>query len=351
MRIAQWTNSEKENQEMLELIDNAYGDVEIKNILYINWQYNENPQGKSVIVLCFDHDKNDIIIGQESVISSELNLDNKCIKSSITLNSIVNSNYRRRGIFSKLLNALPALALKEGIVSAYGVPNTNSHKTFLKEGWKEITKLPLLIRLLTPSNYFGNTVKNFVRPFDFFYKIKIVEKFHIEHYKGNFIDFDNLTSKLTKRILISQNRNNQYLKWRYADHPTRKYDTYVVRKKSEIIGYIITRNTKFKGKQIGVILDFVTDGESNHVEEFVNLVKFALLELQKKGDSLAIATMQPLLLEYNILCKSGFFKAPDFLKPAPLQLMVNIFDKNNPELKSLEHYNNWFFSFGDYDVF
>jgi len=351
MRIVQWTNSDKENQGMLELINSAYGNVEIKNSKYLNWQYNENPQGGSIIVLCFDEKKKDFVIGKEAIISSELNLGNTCVKSSISLNTIVHSNYRRRGIFSKLVSVLPDLAMKEGILSAYGVPNPNSHKAFLKEGWKEITKLPLLVRIQKPSNYFNNNLKIFFRPIDFFYKIKIKEQLEIEEYKENFKDFEHLTSKLPKRIPVSQNRNHNYLQWRYNDHPTRKYNTYIIRKESEIIGYIITRETKFKGKPIGVILDFVTNGESNNEEEFVNLVKFALLELQKKQVAITIATFQPSLIEYKILCKAGFFKVPEFLKPEPLPFIVKIFDTSNEELKSIENYDNWFFTFGDYDVF
>jgi len=351
MRFIQWTNLDEENQGILDLIDDAYGNVEIKNPKYINWQYNENPQGKAIIILCFDEGKKIFVIGQEPIIPSELNLGRKRVKSSISLNSIVHPNYRRRGIFSKLVKALPDLALKEGIGSVYGVPNSTSHKAFLKEGWKEITRLPLLVRILNPSNYFNNNFKIFFKPLDFFYKINSVERFRIQAYTGNFREFENLTSKLPKRISISQTRNHSYLNWRYNDHPTRKYNTYLIRKESEIICYIITRETKFNGKRIGVILDFVTDGESNNEEEFTNLVKFALLELQNKGVALTIATFQPSMLEYKILCKAGFFKVPEFLKPEPLPFIVKIFDTKNQEIQGIENYENWFFSFGDYDVF
>jgi len=95
----------------------------------------------------------------------------------------------------------------------------------------------------------------------------------------------------------------------------------------------------------------VTDGLRNHENEFINLVKFALMELQKKNVALTIATFPPSLLEYKILCKAGFFKVPEFMKPEPIPLVVNIFDKHNKDLKSIEKYSNWFFTFGDYDVF
>jgi len=351
MKIFQWGNSDKENHGMLELIFSVYGDVEIKNPKYFNWQFKNNPQGQAIISLCCEEEQEDLIIGQEPIIPSILNIDKKCVKASISLNSIVHSNYRRRGIFSKLLSSLPDLAMKKGICCVYTIPNSISHNAFLKEGWKEIARLPLLVRILNPSKYFNNNLKIFFRPIDFFYKIKIKEQLGIEEYKGNFREFDHLTSKLPKRIQVSQNRNHNYLQWRYNDHPTRKYNTYIIRKESEIIGYIITRETKFNGKPIGVILDFVTDVEKNNEDEFVNLVKFALLELQKKEVAITIATFPPSLIEYKILCKAGFFKVPEFMKPEPLPFIVKIFDTNNEDLKSIENYDNWFFTFGDYDVF
>jgi len=217
LKISQWRNSEEENQSILELIENTFADSEIKNPKYFHWQYNENPQGKAVIVLCFDEKNNNFIIGQESIIPSNLNLDKTGIKSSISLNSAVHSKYRRRGIFSKLVSALPEIAMKEGISSVYGVPNSNSHKAFLKEGWKEITHLPLLVRILNPSNYFKNRLKILLRPISFFYKVKNIDQVGIEKYSGNFNEFEQLTSKLATRIQVSQNRNQRFLQWRYNE--------------------------------------------------------------------------------------------------------------------------------------
>ena len=351
MKILQSSISDKEIHEMIELIEDVYTDVEIKNAKYINWQYIENPQGKAIIVLCYDDKKENIILGQESIIPSNLNSKNKTIQASISLNSIVHTKFRRRGIFSKLVNALPELALKNGIVCAYGVPNSSSYHAFLKEGWKEITRLPLLVRILKPSDYFNNVLNKVLKPFNFCYKINNFERLGIEEYEGDFSDLEILAAKLPARFQVSQNRNQSYLKWRYANHPTRKYKIRIIKKESEIIAYIITRETDYKGKHIGIILDFVTNGEKNNEKEFVNLVKFALLELQDQNVALTIATFHPTILEYKILRKAGFFKVPEFMKPEPLPLIVKNFDKNDQELKNIENYNNWFFTFGDYGVF
>ena len=63
-----------------------------------------------------------------------------------------------------------------------------------------------------------------------------------------------------------------------------------------------------------------------------------------------IATFNEKFLEGKILRKSGFFKSPEFLKPESLNFIVMPFQKNE-FFEKTKIYDNWFFSFGDYDVF
>jgi len=351
MRISEWKNSKEENQGILKLTENAYGDIEINDSNYFNWQYNENPYGPAQIVLGIDDEKNDLIVGQLPSIPTILSLGSKDIQSSLTLNVAVHSDYRQKGIFSKLLNSLPEQSLARRISCTFGVTNTKSYNVYLKQGWKEITKLPLLIRPLNPSRYFENFLKIFLKPIDLIYEIKPSNNSSIQEFNNNFNDdFDRLTSKLYKRVL-AQKRNHNFLQWRYKNHPTRQYTTHVMRRNSELIGYIITRTTEYNGKPVGIILDFVIDTDIGDDTVFINLVKFALLGLQKKQIALCIATVPPLMPEYKILRKAGFFRLPEFLKPEPLPFVVNIFDKSDSTLDYITKYENWFFTFGDYDVF
>jgi len=56
------------------------------------------------------------------------------------------------------------------------------------------------------------------------------------------------------------------------------------------------------------------------------------------------------LLENDLLRRSGFFVAPSFLKPVSLHFIVQTFDGDKKHAK-LTKFDNWFFVFGDYDVF
>ena len=65
--------------------------------------------------------------------------------------------------------------------------------------------------------------------------------------------------------------------------------------------------------------------------------------------SLAIVTSQDRLLENKLLRECGFFTPPSFLKPASFHFIVQTFEDNRST--KLKEYDNWFFGFGDYDVF
>ena len=56
------------------------------------------------------------------------------------------------------------------------------------------------------------------------------------------------------------------------------------------------------------------------------------------------------LLENKLLHDCGFFNAPSFLKPVSLHFVVQIFN-NDIKNRKLNLFDNWFFAFGDYDIF
>lgn len=57
------------------------------------------------------------------------------------------------------------------------------------------------------------------------------------------------------------------------------------------------------------------------------------------------------MLENKLLRQTGFFSIPDLFKPEPLYFIINNFNSKNENAKKLIIHDNWFFSYGDYDVF
>lgn len=349
MKISLWTDSEDEKQSMLDLTKKTFGDVEITTPSYFDWQYRENPDGKAIVVLAHD-DSNDLIVGTNTIIPSKLIIDGEEITSSLACNVQVHPNYRKKGIFSELLLSMPKFALENDIHSLFAIPNNNSFKAFINEGSIEITQLPLLVRPIRFSQYFSFPIKQILKPLDIFWK-KNVFSSNIEQINGDFDDsFEILAKKTSNRVSVMHSRNKKFLNWRYTNHPTRKYQIFTLKENNELLGYVITRIHYLNKNKVGVILDYMVDADYEDGIKLKSLIDKAISYFWDNDVSVAIATSRNGLLENDLLRKSGFFTAPSFLKPESLHFIVQTFDDDKKHTK-LTKFDNWFFVFGDYDVF
>jgi len=343
-----WTDSEKEKKEILELTKKTFGNTDISNSSYFDWQYRSNPNGKAIIILAQDDLNDNVIIGSNAIIPTKLLVEEEEILSFLACNVQVNSKYQNQGIFTQLLSLMTLEAKKQEILSLFAIPNDNSFNSFIKDGSVEIFQLPLLLRPLKFSNYFNSPFKKILKIFEFFYKIKVSTN-NVEEFNGDFQIFEKLLNKLSKRVPILQKRNSEYLKWRYLQHPTRKYKIYVLKHNDELIGYIIIKIHTLNNKKIGVILDYVVDSNASE-KSLKSLIHKALDYFWIHDASVTISTCGSTLLETKLLKEEGFFNIPSFLKPETLHFIVKLFNSDE-KLKKLTKYNNWFFTFGDYDVF
>jgi len=347
--ISEWTDSEKEKQGILDLTKKTYGkNVEISNLLYFDWQYRNNPKGKAIVLLAIDDLNHDLIVGTNTIIPTSLLIDQNEIISSLACNVQVDPNYQKRGIFSKLLSSMTSVAKMKGISSLFAIPNENSFPAFINEGSSEIIQLPLLVRPIKLSRYFTSPMDKILKIFDNHWKVK-TSPLSVEEFNGNFQKFEKLLKKTSKRVSIIQNRNKEYLKWRYLDHPTRKYQIYTLNQNEALVGYIIVKTHILNNKKIGIILDYMVDHDTDE-KNLKKLIEKALEYFWNNDASIAIVTSRSGLLEHKLLKQKGFFQIPSILKPEPLHFIIRIFDSEQ-KLKKLKKFDNWFFSFGDYDVF
>ena len=172
MKISLWTNTEDEKQEILNLTKKNFGNVDITKASYFDWQYRDNPNGKAIVLLARDDDSKNSLVGTNTIIPQKLLVNGEIITSSLACNVQVHSDYRKKHLFSDLLLSMPNFALTNDIHSLFAIPNNNSFNAFINEGSTEITHLPLLIKPIKLSKYFGTPIKQILKPFDIFGKIK-----------------------------------------------------------------------------------------------------------------------------------------------------------------------------------
>jgi len=340
-----------DKDQILDLTRKIFGDTELSKSDFFDWQYLHNPEGEAVVITAKDDDEINSIIGIESILPMNIMVNQKIVKASLSCNSYVHPDYRKKGIFSKLISMVQEESMKKDILFIYGVANDNSFNSFVKKGSNEISNIPILIRPLRLSNYFSFPLSTFLRLFDNIWKIKKSINPNVNQYSDCFDEsFEILAKKVNQRIPIIKQRTKEFLNWRYKDHPTRQYKTFVLKENSILEGYIITRKTSVNGKSVGVIVDFLVDSDTNP-KKIRDLIQIALNDFWNSGVSATIAISGPSTFEYQLLCQTGFKIAPKFLKPQSAHFILISSDPNIDDLEQLKKYDNWFFSFGDYDVF
>ena len=351
MEISQSDKLKEDKDQILQLTRKIFGDAEISKSDFFDWQYLNNPEGEAIVITAKDENEQNAVIGVESILPMNILVDQKIVKASLSCNSYVDPDYRNKGIFSKLISTVLEQSMKKNISCIYGVANDNSFNSFVRQGSYEISDMPILFRPLRLSHYFSFPISSVLRIFDNIWKAKKSANPNVNEFDGYFDEsFEILATKASQRIPVIKQRTKEFLNWRYRNSPTRKYKTFVLRKNSVLEGYVITRKTEINGKSVGVIVDFLVDSNANPLG-IKDLVQTALDDFWKSGVSVTIAISGPLTAEYQTLSSAGFKIAPKFLKPQSAHFILINSDPNREDLAQLKKYDNWFFSFGDYDVF
>ena len=351
MKFFQSDKLKEDKDQILQLTRKIFGDAEISKSDFFDWQYLDNPEGEAIVITAKDDEKQNAIVGVESILPMNIIVNQKIVKASLSCNSYVDPDYRNKGIFSKLISMVIKQSMEKNILCIYGVANDNSFNSFIKKDSHEISNMPILFRPLKLSNYFSFPISTVLRIFDNIWKAKKSVNPSVTEFDGNFDEsFEILATKTSQRIPVIKQRTKEFLNWRYRNSPTRQYKTFVLKQDSVLGGYMITRKTEINGKSVGVIVDFMVDPDANPAG-IKDLVQIALDDFWKSGVSATIAISRPLTVEYQSLSKSGFKIAPKFLKPQSAHFILINSDPNREDLTQLKKYDNWFFSFGDYDVF
>jgi len=346
MQIEKWDGSSKVKEKILSVMKTVFGENEYSTEKYFDWIYEKNPQGNPIILFARD-EKDDSIIGIETIIPMNLWIDKKLIKAALSCNSAVHPDFRNKGIFGMLVDEIQNQAKKEKFSCIYGVPNRNSHHAFVNRGFSEIGKLKIYGKPLKISKYFGN--QSILKPLDYLIK-KGKDQTKFESFKEDFDSrYDDLFNKKITINGIITTKNKDFLNWRYKQHPTREYETFSFHEKNELLSYVILRKTTFENKQVVVIVDFVIHPK---ITEFKEITKFVFSALNNYLDDCVgvIATCNPGFAEYKILKNIGFMNIPKIFKPEPFYFITSLLEPFEGQ-KKFQVFDNWFFCFGDYDVF
>lgn len=117
----------KYKEQIFDLFENSFGS-QIDEKLW-QWAYIDNPNGKPIVSLYFDRKK---LVGHYAVIPIKFIHNQKNVNAVLSMTTMVNSSYRKYGIFIEQANEVYTVASKLGYKFVCGFPNKKSAPGFKK---------------------------------------------------------------------------------------------------------------------------------------------------------------------------------------------------------------------------
>lgn len=334
---------------LVELASDTYKTGSILNKDYLNWQYNQNPFGKCLISVAIDELSKDLV-GQYIVVPYEYVIDGDVFTGTLSLNTLTRSDFRGRGLFTKLANSTYKECEKEKLLFTVGFPNQMSFGGFVKKlKFTSLGDVPLVIYPLSPIKLLIN--KLFKKQIKHGGQLNLeLNDFKRLDYSGDLDAYNTFWENYKNRSGVMLNRTFSYLDWRYSKLPTRKYTSLKIESNGEIVGIIVLKGENVLASKTVVIMDLMLLENIDLEKDYGVFLKNLKVGLKREGFELIAGLTNKSTFEYKILSKANFFKVPEKLLPQPIPFILRL-NQNFSKDSYISDLINWKISFGDYDIF
>jgi len=305
--------------QILQLFKAVFGQE--MSLDYWKWRFEDNPAGKHMIKLMWE---NDILIGHYAVSPCTLSINNQHYLSTLSMTTMTHPDHGGKGIFSQLADALyEKLENRMDVKAIWGFPNSNSHYGFIKNlDWNDLG-------IVSHLRILANRLQPVINP-----NIKSFENFTDVH--------STIINKVTSEFPIHIVRDAKYLNWRYVENPTSKYDKFEY-VDEELHGFIIVK--EYPSTINPAINDLFITEIGIDISKIYLLPVFLSHIASHYGQTeasiniwLSLYDPRHIHLEklgYNLEGK------PTYMGVRPNPSMVNL----------LSNFRNWYYSYGDSDIY
>jgi len=312
-------NFKKGNEiQIIKLFDKVFGRPMKKD--FWKWRFEDNPAGKHMIKLMWDENK---LIGHYAVSPAKMMIEGKEYLSTLSMTTMTDPDYGGRGIFGKLANSLyEELENELGVKAIWGFPNNNSHYGFIKNlEWKD---LGLISHIGLPLSNIMPQLNNDIRQF---------EVFKPKH--------EDIISKITSNFPVYAKRDIDYLTWRYNEKPNTKYYKFEYVGK-DVDSFIIIK--KYSSNDNGIYDLFITElGIDFSDLSLLPIFISHLLAFFGQKEAVLYTWLSVFDKRYIYLERAGFY-------PTGKSTYLGV-RANNENYKVLTDFRNWYYSYGDSDIY
>ena len=121
-------------------------------------------------------------------------------------------------------------------------------------------------------------------------------------------------------------------------------------KGGRLLAFAVLRIRIVYGMKAGFVIDFNCLPEEESRRAGKALIEFSKSHMRSQGAVVMGVLVTPDCTEFDVLRKSGFFKAPGRFLPHDAPVIVR-WNGEGDSVASLRTIRKWFLTFGDYDAF
>ena len=313
----------RDDDEILALLQASLGWVPDDLFArFFEWKHRQSPFGASPAWVALDGER---IIGFRTFMRWEFEHEGRVRRGVRAVDTETHPDYQGRGIFSTLTRAGLDEMRDDGVDYVFNTPNDNSRPGYLKMGWQTVGRLPVSVRMRSPSS--ALRVLRARVPADKWSTpctagVPALDVLHDE------ASIASLLSARPRTVGVHTRRTPAFLTWRYGFEPLR-YRVILAGKRVED-GLVIFR-VRQRGQASEVVLCdlLVPEGDSRVA------TKLAKAALHQSGADYALRIGGPLV-------GSGFVRLP---KQGPILTWRDVCETQQPAL------DDWSLTMGDVELF
>jgi predicted N-acetyltransferase YhbS len=307
---------ESDIPEIIQVLKSSLGESLMpKSMEFWNWKHEQNPFGKSPVLLAVSDGK---IVGIRAFLTWKWETQGKEWRSLRAVDTAVLPEFQGKGIFSKLTREMLSDCTKEGYHFVFNTPNKKSLPGYLKMGWKKAGRLPIQLQF--------HNLKPYKKPIT-------LPPLDLDVFENLAERAQSLSEKVHTQI------SKDFLLWRYAHCPIAHYQI-LTDQKSYLLIFRIKSSPL--GKELRVADIFGLD--KNGAMDIKSLQKELLLTAKELGVNFTAY----LPSEYTPKILSGIGKIPAM--PIGPQLTLRNLTLSE-DFAFLLQTKNWGYTLGDLEVF
>ena len=329
------------------LNDNKYNSASYQK--FWEWVFMNNPRRIFHVLIGLNKSS---IIAQAGLIPVDFYFNGKNITGGFFCELMVRNDFRNTLLFFNIEKRLIDTYKSKNIDFIYGLINKKKVlKAHLALGYRRVGLIPVFVRPINLKNIFNKLINDKILIFILKPVFLIIEylmnNYNYKKTELNIIfekvnefskEMNSINLRMEKQFDIFPLKNKKILNWRFVDSPNRQYNIYLVKKKSKILGYYVSRKTKMKNFNVLAIVDlFIFDNEDGTVQAILNHI----------NDKSSIANVDFI----------GCMMNPK--NPVLKLFKKNLFIRTNQTFTLITHglkgsseklFQNWFITWFDHDV-